>query len=239
MSRGKSSAGWLLALLGAVATGVMLAVPYNYAGYYPLTWIAFVPLLLVAHGRGYGGQYLLGLASGLTMYLVATPWMVEFLQRLKDYSLAPALAGAALFWLLTAQLPALLMVSHRWLQRFTGHHALWAFPVLVMLFYGWFPVLFPLQLGESQSAFLPAIQGVSLTGVYGLDLMIGVSNALVAAAILQWRREPGLAGLGTVIAGVAGVLALAVWLGFGWWSLAQWDQRASQWPAGGRARAAE
>lgn len=231
MSRTTSSAGWLLSLLGAAATGAMLALPYNYAGFYPLTWVGLVPLLLVVHGRGYGGHYLLGLVTGLVMYLVATPWMVEFLQRLKDYSLAPALAGAAAFWLLTSQLPALLMVSYRWLQRLTGHHALWAFPVLVMLFYGWFPVLFPLQLGESQSAFLPAIQGVSLTGVYGLDLMIGVSNALVAAAILQWRgQEPRLAGPGTVIAGVTGVLALAVWLGFGWWSLAQWDQRTSQWP---------
>lgn len=231
MSRNAPAVAWLLPLLGAVATGVMLALPYNYAGFYPLTWVAFVPLLLVAHGRGYGGHYLLGLVAGLTMYLVATPWMVEFLQRLKDYSLAPALGGAAVFWLLTSQLPAILMVCYRWLQRFTGHHALWAVPLLIMLFYGWFPVLFPLQLGESQSAFLPAIQGVSLTGVYGLDLMIGVSNALVAAAILQrlgW--QPGLGGWGSVMACSAGVLALALWLGFGWWSLAHWDQRASQWP---------
>lgn len=231
MSRSTSSASWLLSLMGAAATGVMLAVPYNYAGFYPLTWMAFVPLLLAAHGRGYGGHYLLGLMAGLAMYLVATPWMIEFLQRLKDYSFAPAFGGAVAFWLVTSQLPALMMVSYRWLQQFTGHHALWAFPVLVMLFYGWFPVLFPLQLGESQSAFLPAIQGVSLTGVYGLDLMIGISNALIAAALLQRTgREPGLASRGSAIAGVAGVCMLTVWLGFGWWSLAQWDQRASQWP---------
>lgn len=231
MSRGASPTGWLLSQVGAAATGVMLAVPYNYAGFYPLTWVALVPLLLVAHGRGYGAQYVLGLVAGLSMYLVGTPWMVEFLQRLKDYSLAPALGGAAAYWLLSSQLLALLMVSYRWLQRFTGHHALWAFPVLVMLFFGWFPVLFPLQLGESQSAFLPAIQGVSLTGIYGLDLMIGICNALVAAAMLQrLGREPGLASRSAAIAGVAGVVALMVWLGFGWWALAHWDQRAAQWP---------
>jgi apolipoprotein N-acyltransferase len=218
-------------MLGAVVAGVMLAVPYNYAGFYPLTWVALVPLLLAAHGRGYGAHYLLGLTTGLSMYLVGTPWMVEFLQRLKDYSLAPALIGAPAYWLLSSQLPALLMLSYRWLQRLTGQHALWAFPLLLVLFFGWFPVLFPLQLGESQSAFLPAIQGVSLTGVYGLDLMIGISNVLVTAAVLyRLGREPGLARPGTVIAGVAGVVALMVWLGFGWWSLAHWDQRAAQWP---------
>ena len=231
MSRQGGGSGRLLRMLGAVATGVMVAVPYNYAGFYPLTWFAFVPLMLAAHGRSYRAHYGLGLLTGLAMYLVATPWMVEFLQRLKDYPLAPAVAGAAVFWLLTSQLPALMMVVYRAAQRFTGHHCLWAFPILVMLFYGWFPVLFPLQLGESQSAFLPAIQAVSLTGVYGLDLMIGISNALVAAAILQWQgREPGLAGGGNAIAAGAAALALAVWLGYGWWALAQWDDRAGDWP---------
>ena len=222
---------WLPALLGAVTTGIMVAVPYNYAGFYPLTWIAFVPLLLAVHGRGYGAHYLLGLVTGLGMYLVATPWMVEFLQRLKDYSLGPSLAGAIVFWLLTSQLPALLMVSYRLIQGLARHHALWAFPVLVMLFYGWFPVLFPLQLGESQSAFLPAIQGVSLTGVYGLDLVIGISNALLAAALLQWLGwQPGLASRASGLTAAVGVLMIAAWLGFGWWSLAYWDERVSRWP---------
>src|SRR5690554_6784402 len=155
---------------GAATTGIMLGLPYNYAGFYPLTWLALVPLLLSVHGRSAGAHYGLGLLAGLAMYLVATPWMVEFLQRLKDYTLAPALAGALLFWLLTAQLPAFLMLAWRWSQRFTGRLNLWLFPVLVMVFYGWFPVLFPLQLGESQSAFLPGIQAVELVGVYGLDL---------------------------------------------------------------------
>lgn len=231
MRRPGISLDWPLRVLAALATGVMVAVPYNYAGLYPLTWVAFVPLLLAVHGRGYRTHYVMGLLTGLSMYLVATPWMVEFLQRLKDYDLAPAVAGAALFWLLTSQLPALLMVSYRWLQRFTGGPALWAFPILLMLFYGFFPVLFPLQLGESQSAFLPAIQGVSLTGVYGLDLMIGVSNALVAAALLQRKSPESVpSGVANAAAGVVAVLALIVWLGFGWWSLALWDERAGHWP---------
>lgn len=220
-----------LPVLGAVATGIMVGVPYNYAGWYLLTWVAFVPLLLAVHGRGGWAHYGLGMLGGLTMYLVATPWMVEFLQRLKDYPLVPSVAGAALFWLCTAQLMAFLMLTGYWLRRFIGYHGFWAFPVLLMLFYGWFPVLFPLQLGESQSAFLPAIQGVALTGVYGLDLMIGISNALVASAVLYWRgREPDLASRRSILAGAAGVSILAAWLGYGWWALAQWDQRAGQWP---------
>lgn len=231
MSRRNGATGWLLPLLGAIASGVMIAVPYNYAGFYPLSWVAFVPLLLAVHGRGYRAHYLLGLVTGLAMYLVATPWMAEFLQRLKDYPLGPAVAGATVFWLLTSQLPALLMVSYRLLQRWLQHPMIWAFPILLMLFYGWFPVLFPLQLGESQSAFLPAIQAVSLTGVYGLDAMIGVSNALVASAILlRLGWEPGLAGRGSLLTAGAGVLALSAWLGFGWWSLSHWDDRVAEWP---------
>jgi apolipoprotein N-acyltransferase len=216
--------------MSAIAAGVMLALPYNYAGLYPLTWLAFVPLLVAAHGRSAAAHYWLGLLTGLAMYLVATPWMVEFLQRLKDYSLAPALAGAMVFWFLTAQLPAFLMLCWHLCQRFCGHYCLWFFPVLLMVFYGWFPVLFPLQLGESQSAFLPAIQAASLTGVYGVDLMIGISNALVTAGALQamgWL--PGARHTSGVMGG-AGVLVLAAWLGYGWWALDHWDRQVSQWP---------
>lgn len=231
--------GWLASALrrwlpvtGAVVTGILLAVPYNYAGYYLLTWVAFVPLLLAVHGRSGRVHYCLGLVAGLAMYLVATPWMVEFLQRLKDYSLMPALGGAVIFWLLTAQLPAFLMLCYHWLQRYTGGQALWAFPLLAMLFFGWFPVLFPLQLGESQSAFLPAIQGAALTGVYGLDLMIGISNALIAAGVFyRLRIDAALAGRGFTLAAGTGVVALTLWLGYGWWSLEHWDRRVAQWPA--------
>ena len=103
-------------MAGAVATGIMLAVPYNYAGFYPLTWVSFVPLLLAVHGRSPAAHYGLGLLAGLSMYLVATPWMVEFLQRLKDYSLVPAVAGAVVFWLLTALMADWVAVSDAYQQ---------------------------------------------------------------------------------------------------------------------------
>ncbi|MGM0571046.1 apolipoprotein N-acyltransferase [Marinobacter sp.] len=214
---------------GALTTGIMLALPYNYAGLYPLTWLAFVPLLVVVNGRSAAAHYWLGLLAGLSMYLVATPWMVEFLQRLKDYPLAPALAGALVFWLLTAQLPAFMMLVWRWSQRFTGQDNLWLFPVLVMMFYGGFPVLFPLQLGESQSAFLVAIQGADLTGVYGVDLMIGVSNALVAAVVLRAMGRSTARRAGPAL-GAAGMLALLAWLGYGVWALDRWDRQVAHWP---------
>ncbi len=231
MRESPGSRGLSWQALGAVATGVMLAIPYNYAGFYPLTWVAFVPLLVAVHGRSARTHYGLGLLSGISMYLVATPWMVEFLQVLKDYAFIPALAGALLFWLLTAQLQAFLMLSWRWAQRLSGQYALWFFPVLVMAFFGCFPVLFPLQLGESQSAFLPAIQGAAFTGVYGLDLMIGISNALVTAGVLRvMGRHTGIEGRYGKAVAMAGVAALAAWLGYGWWAVDHWDRQVGTWP---------
>ncbi|SFR83067.1 apolipoprotein N-acyltransferase [Marinobacter daqiaonensis] len=221
---------WLPSL-GAVLTGVLVATPVNYAGLYPLTWVAFVPFLLILRGKSLRAAYGLGLLCGLSLFLVGTSWMVEFLQRLKDYSFGPALAGSVLFWLLSAHLTALLAVTYRLLQRWLGDYSLWLFPILLMLFFGWFPVLFPLQLGESQSAFLPAIQGVAWTGVYGLDFMIGLSNALVAAAWQQRSgRSPALESRTSALVGVLGVVMLAVWLGYGWWALSRWDQQVAGWP---------
>ncbi len=225
---------WHLPVLAALLSGVLLALPYNYAGLYFTTWFAFVPLLLAVRGRGLAGAYGLGLVAGLAMYLSATSWMVEFLQRLKDYPFGPAFAGAVLFWLLTAQLPAFLMLTFRCLQRRVGDRALWFFPPLLMLFYGWFPVLFPLQLGESQSAFLPAIQAASLTGVYGLDFVLGVSNILLAAAVITCRggsaAHSGPSMRGTRTAGIAGLLVVGGWLGYGCWALDHWDRKVAEWP---------
>ena len=175
-----------LAVPLAALSGVLLALPFIHGGLFPLTWVAFVPLLAALRGASPGRAYRLGLICGLLFYGLGAFWIVEFLQHL--WSPGPVVTAglALLFWLYSAQLPALLMLTFQWLRRRTGWSALLLFPVLASLFFARFPMLFQAQLGESQSLFLTALQPLAWTGVHALDAVIALVNVL----LYRWLFRP-------------------------------------------------
>ncbi|GAB1262616.1 hypothetical protein NBRC116495_33230 [Aurantivibrio plasticivorans] len=82
-------------------------------------------------------------------------------------------------------------------------------------------MLFSVQLGESQSYFLTALQGVEFTGVFGLDFLIGLVNACFATLIIQHHlKQTKLSDLWLIAASLAG---LGLWLGYGAYAISHWD----------------
>jgi apolipoprotein N-acyltransferase len=210
----------------AALSGLLLAIPYNDSGLFPFAWIALVPLLIAVEGANVRTSYLLGLVAGLSFYTVAAPWIVDFVMLFKGFDQGRSFAISLLFWLYCAQLPALLFASFAALRRWTGISDVILFPVLTVAFYAGFPMLFSVQLGESQSAFLAGIQAVAITGVYGLDFAIALANVVLFRGLLFWwkrRRTPRLQVL-TALA------MLALWFGFGIWSVGHWDKLTANWP---------
>lgn len=80
---------------------------------------------------------------------------------------------------------ALMALLLCWSRRRYGHEPWWLFAVIVTLVFGFFPHLFQLHPAEAQSRFLPALQGVSVTGVYGLDFVIALANALLFRLLIM------------------------------------------------------
>ncbi|MCW8127302.1 apolipoprotein N-acyltransferase [Microbulbifer halophilus] len=216
--------GRFTGLVLAAVSGLLLALPYNEASLFLLSWVGFVPLLLAARGASPAHCYFLGLVCGLALYGTGAGWIVTFIRELWSPGLPATIALSLVFWLYSAQLPALLLFCFRWLQRRSGWSELLLFPPLAAIFFAHFPMLFQAQLGESQSAFLVALQGVSLTGVYGLDLVLALVNLLLyrwlASGVDPWRDRIGWC---------AALLPLA-WLGYGTLALNGWDQRIGDWP---------
>ncbi|WP_111497596.1 apolipoprotein N-acyltransferase [Marinobacter bohaiensis] len=220
---GRRSAGIRDFLLAALS-GLLLALPYVDRELFLLGWIGFVPLLWTLHDKRPAQAYRLGLVCGLVLYGVGAWWIVGFLQRLWSPGLPLTVLLSVLFWLYSAQLIALLMLAFQWLRLRTGWSALLLFPPLVVLFFGYFPMLFQAQLGESQSAFLVALQGTSVVGVSGLDAMM----ALVSVLILRWLTGPRAPWHDPV--SVIATLLPMVWLVWGAVSLGHWDERVAESP---------
>ncbi|MAL98047.1 MAG: apolipoprotein N-acyltransferase [Alteromonadaceae bacterium] len=207
----------------AGVSGVLLALPYLLPQLFLISWIAFVPLLFALRDKGPGQSYLLGVVTGLTTFVAAAWWVVEFITRLKGYQLPLTLVLAVLFWVYSAQLFGLLALAFAWLRRRSGVPDLVLFPVLLAVFFALFPMLFHIQLGESQSRFLVALQAISYTGVHGLDAVIALSSIVV------FKLLSGRPVRGEVPALSAAVAVIALWLGFGFFSLSDWDRQMESW----------
>lgn len=203
--------------------GVLLAVPYLDHGLFVLSWFAFVPLLFALRETSGKQAYGLGLLFGLGFYPVCWYWFVEFAQLLKNYPLPLALIVSTVFWLFCAQLPAMLALSYRFLQRRLPISDLILFPLCVTTAYSLWPMLFPVQLGESQSRFLWAIQGADLVGVYGVDFILALFNVLLFRLLCQFRQA-----LNSRANAVAGLLVL-LWFGYGMVALQYWQTELASW----------
>lgn len=208
----------------AALSGLLLATPFNDSSLFLLSWIGFIPLLFALRDKSPVQGYLLGMVCGLALYGSGTRWVTHFVEQLWSPGLPVTLLIATLFWLYSAQLPALLVLAFLWLRQRSKVSDLLLFPLLTTLFFAHFPMLFQAQLGESQSAFLVALQAVSLTGVYGLDMLIALVNMLLFrwlfATPSPWRDRIGLA-----------VSALPLlWMGYGYLTLNHWDKQMTSWP---------
>ncbi|MCW8195788.1 apolipoprotein N-acyltransferase [Proteobacteria bacterium 005FR1] len=209
----------------ATLSGLLLALPYNTANFFPLMWIAFVPLLIAVHDISLRASYQLGLFAGLAFYTTAAPWIVDFLSLFKGFDQGRSFGLAVVFWVYCAQLPALLVVGLGALRKWTNVSDVLVFPVLVVAVYAGFPMLFTVQLGESQSAFLTGIQAVAITGVYGLDFAIALVNVVVFRAILyRWKKKPS-----SQLSVFSALGFLGLWFGYGLWSLGHWDIITADW----------
>ncbi len=209
-------------LLLAATSGLLLSLAFVDSALYWTTWFALVPLLLAIDGRGALASYGYGLIAGLAWSSSTAPWIIDFLTLFKGLDSGRSFAMALLFWFYGAQLLALLVGGFSLLGRYLPAWKLLLFPLLLTLFHADFPMLFKVQLGTTQADFPIALQGAAITGVYGIDFALGLSNVL----IYQWLRPTTGSRLPQLVA----VAFLAFWFLAGAWSLDQWDHAIGEWP---------
>jgi len=214
---------FLSPIILSVIAGGLLAFSFLDANLFFLTWFAFIPLLLAIEKSTPKSSFFYGLVFGLTFYPCAAYWVTDFLVLSKGYDLTLSFFWSSIFWLYCSLLPAFVCCFFTALKKRSSISEFVLFPVIVVTFYSSFPMLFTVQLGESQSRFLLALQAIELVGVYGLDVLIALSNMLVYRLIFPKQKRQ-------IKSYVMSALLIFSWFSYGVYAQNLWQKNIETWP---------
>ena len=182
----------------ALGTGFLLFLSFpGAAGFWPLAWVALIPLLLAIRNVSPGRAARLGLLAGMVHYVTLLYWIIIVLGRYGNLPLwvsVPALLLLALYMSSYLVLFCVLM-NRAWKQKEVM--VVWAGPLLWVgldfirsfLFSG-----FPWQdLAYSQYKALLLIQISDLTGHFGITFHILLVNCVTALLFVLWRDNRAVA----------------------------------------------
>lgn len=177
-------------LVVAAASGALLALAFPYPDWSPLAWVALVPLLWVALGRGPGVAFRYGWTAGLTFYLATLYWIVY---TISHYTALPPIVAVGPLLLLCGFLAlgtAAFVLGCERARRHALPLALVAPALWVALEWvrTWILGGFPwVGLGYSQYRATYLIQFVEVTGVHGVSAVVVLVNVVVYQAFRRWR----------------------------------------------------
>lgn len=212
----------IVRFLLAALSGGLIALPWLNPAWYPLAWVAFVPLLFAMERRGPVEVYLLWMFAAFVWVAASTYWVAEFVVNLRGYPPPWHVVTAAAFWLYVAQMFGLIGLAFRWLRGRWLPDAI-LLPALVVTAFSLYPMLFQTRLAEAQTQFLLALQGMDLVGAYGLDFLI-VGTSVLIYTLLRGRR-----GSRECWVLVGGIALVGAWMAYGLLRLDYWDEQIAGW----------
>ena len=215
-------AGYGLACCSALF--IFLSIPK--VDWWPLAWVAFVPVMVALHDTGRSGTLLrvclVSLAFGFLSGVGKVYWIMETVMSYGGLNAALGLvsvAGVAMVVGLYAFLFGIFAARTDWKSPLFPLFAAGLWTALeyaqTYLFTG-----FPWELlGYSQYQVLPIIQIAGFTGVYGVSFLVMLLNATVAMVFIALRDSNSWQA--PVFAMFLACLALIGTTGYGWWSISQ------------------
>ncbi len=160
---------------------MLLAAPYLEPGFFPLAWVAFVPLFwTIDHAASLRRAVLYGWSMGTAAHLIGFHWLTYTISVFGGLPFAVSVVVFVLY----AVLQGIAMALLAWLVRSIGFGPLMIFPSLFWVALEFhFPLLFPWYIANSQVSFLWVIQTADLVGPYGTGFMVMWFNAALYHAL--------------------------------------------------------
>jgi apolipoprotein N-acyltransferase len=185
----------------AAFSGLLLALSMPKPGWWPLAWVGLAPLLIALHRSRTHEALLYGLVTGAVYYGVILYWLILF---------------GSLPWLLvvlleTACLTAFAVLAWWVKPSKIGLGGFLAVPAAWTLVQ-WIRTLGPYafdwgSFAHTQANAVPIIQLSTLTGPWGIEFLVCLTNLLVAGALLNART---LSRAALAVTGVS--LPVIAWL---------------------------
>jgi len=216
----KNGAGGILL---AALSGLLLFLSFPAYNYYLLEWIAFVPLFYALEGKSAHRAYLLGTVTGTVAVLGGFYWTANVAVSGMGLTFPFNQLFAIGYAIVTGQVFAVSMLLFQWCRQRRGLNELLLFPVILVTVFSLFPILFSFKLGDGQSYFLPAIQAIEFTGIYGLDFILGLVNILIYRLM-----QPGVTARFNWL-WLSCLMMPVLWFAYGAFALQQWDARIQSW----------
>jgi len=194
-----------------ISSGLLLAAAFPGLNFYPLAWVALVPLLLVMRRR----PFFAGFSTGMVFFAAVLYWlnivMTTYGGLQPVFSLLAYLfliAYLAVYFGLATWLACRLEALLKLPYLFTLP------PIWVALEYlrGWLLTGFPWAvIGYSQQDFSLAIQSCDVTGIYGVSLMLVVVNCAVAGVVAAPKSRLAWFGVAVTLAICISHFGYGVW----------------------------
>jgi len=177
----------------ALLTGLLLFLSFPRIDFYPLAWIAMVPLLLFLYDKDKKTAFKAGFFAGIVYFFGTTYWIYHSMNQYGSIPLLPSLLIVLLLCAYLSLYPAIFSLLYSLYIRKTDFPVLFIAPVLwtTLEFIRSYALTgFPWSsLGYSQYRFLPFIQIADITGIYGISFLIVAVNGAIADILLLKRRH--------------------------------------------------
>jgi apolipoprotein N-acyltransferase len=197
-----SSARLLLPVLSAA----LLAAPFLDPRFFPLVWIAFVPLFwTVSQAKSLRQAVFYGWVMGFVAHLIGFHWLVYTISAFGEFPYAVSVV----VFILYAALQAVQMAIFALVLRTVGFGPLQIFPAVFWIPLEFlFPLLFPWYVANSQVLFSRFIQSADLVGPYGASFIILWVNGAVYKAAFATKEKPSAKWLPIAYSGLSMVVSV-------------------------------
>ncbi len=218
-----AAAPLIVPLLLAASGGVLQALSWPWPGWWPLCFVALVPLIVAVDGQSGRRAFGLGWVNGLALSFASLPWLAEVLVGyggmgpvlgwvvLTLLAAFLALYQAFFGWIITLCVPGPLTWALLGSAAWCGLDWLknWVFTG-----FNWTPLAGPLALSPELG------QAADLVGFYGLGFFVALVNFFLVLGFFKYREDQKAAARGYWAAAVLLVLA---GFGYGWYQYGRWE----------------
>ena len=197
---------WTVRLFLSVASGLALSFSFPNYNLAILSWIAVALLMLAATGARPRDAALFGFINGALFYPLSVPWIATVMQQYGNN--ISWLAASGILALMTVAgtlfpIAFCLLVARISKKSISMAYLMAPFLWVVLEFArAHLPIIgFPWNLlGYAASGNLAFVQLTSITGIYGLSLLIAAFNASLAWMVASPSAKSGRITIGTAIA---------------------------------------